>query len=295
MAQTQYVPPGLAFAGELMESRLAFVDSVVNENASPLPFGIAVKRGAAFNGIDNMGAATDELSGITIQSHTFDPKDLTGTQGIPAASQNLGPPATGILKLGAICIRTEQSMNPGDPVFVRFAPNGGNTQLGAFRKDIDSGNARRVKGLYIYKNISATLAWARWNHWTEISKQDYNDSEFVIPSAAATATQHLGRTRADSFFVVTGVDYIEPATGIAQSDTNFYIFTLQFGATIAATLSTKVTGGIAVPANTYVAFTVSGTLANTVIPPGTVMDLVSTLTGTLTAPAGTLVVHGFYI
>jgi hypothetical protein len=296
MAQTSYAAPALAFPGMLMESRYNMVDSLVNENASPLPFGIGVKKGAAYNGMDQFSAATDFFSGVTVQADQFDPRDLTGTQGIPNAAANLGPAANGVLYRGAIAIRTEVALNPGDPVYVRFASGGGGALMGYFRKDSDSGTARLVRGVFIYKNISATLAWARVDVQLDSVERDYDDLIIPTASVAATTTTHLTKTRTDRFFVVTGVDYVEPATGIAQSDTNYYVLTIQVGGTVIATWSTKLTGGNgAIVANTYVAFALSGTAANLIVNPSSVVDFVETLTGTLTAPAGSLVLHGYYI
>lgn len=45
------------------------------------------------------------------------------------------------VKEGGICVRTEQAVSDGDPVFVRFAAKDANTILGAFRKDADAGSA----------------------------------------------------------------------------------------------------------------------------------------------------------
>lgn len=42
-----------------------------------------------------------------------------------------------LIKDGGVAVVTEQAVLDSDPVFVRFAAKGGNTQLGAFRKDSD--------------------------------------------------------------------------------------------------------------------------------------------------------------
>lgn len=303
MPQTSYpLQPAPGIPGLLGDSGRNRIASRVNLNAAAQPCGIFMKESTASfpNGADVMGAATDVIAGIVAKS---DAHAITNTTtGILAIDNQ---EIFDCVEVGAVWMRAEQVLVASDPVFVRFAANGGNTILGAIRKDVDSGNARRVNGARVIKSgVSAPtvaspngvqMSLVYFDKATEQNRADIVDIPIATPSTAATLTTHLTKTRADGYFVVTGVDYIEPATGIAQSDTNFYVLTIQVGATVIGTFSTKLTGGNGpITANAFAAF-VMGVLANTVVPPGSVIDFVETLTGALTAPAGQIVLHGFYI
>lgn len=302
MAQTQYaVQPAPGIPGLIGDSRRAEVASGTNLNANAIPYGIFVKESTATYqaGTDLMSAATDVIAGIAVKSdaHAI---DNTTTGILAIANQE----KFDVLERGACWMRADQVMVKSDPVYARFAA-GSAAQLGAVRKDNDSGSARRVNAARVIKNgVSAPtvaspsgvqMALVYFDKAVENNRADIVDVPIATAALTATGTQHLTKTRADGYFVVTGVDYIEPATGIAQSDANYYVLTIQVGATVVATYSTKLTGGTGpITANTFAAF-VMGVLANTVVPPGSVVDFVATLTGTLTAPAGQVVLHGFYI
>lgn len=289
MAQTSYSGiPASGFPGMLADAGESRISSKVNENATAQPFGIGVKPGTAARGFNVLGAATDALAGILVNDNAHAVDGLTGSQGV--ASQDIA----NVLDEGAVWVLTEVALNPGDPVYVRFAAGTG-TQIGAFRKDNDTNTARLVKGARVVQNASATLALVYFSKSVDVALRDPDDSTFATASVAATTTTALMKTRTDRQFVVTGVDYIEPLTGIAQSDTNYYVLSLQVGATVIAQYSTKLTGGNGpITAGAFAAFVMQA-LANTVVPPGSVLNFVETLTGTLTAPAGSLTLHGYYI
>lgn len=66
------------------------------------------------------------------------------------------------LTTGAIWVYSEQAVLDRDPVFVRIAAGAGGTQLGAFRKDADSGSAIAVTGArFVRDSAGAGAAWLR--------------------------------------------------------------------------------------------------------------------------------------
>lgn len=111
-------------------------------------------------------------------------------------------------------------------------------------------------------------------------------------STTATVTLPMWKIPAGRLFRVEGAFY-NSSTGFAQSDTNYFVLTVQDGATVIATWSTKLTGGNgALVANTPVAPVLSATDANRVLAAGDTLSFVITLTGVGTLPAGRLVLHG---
>lgn len=298
MAQTSYSPsPAPGIPGLIGDSSYKRVASGVNLNAAAQPYGVFTKENTASfnNGTDVMGAATDVIAGISVKSDAHAVTSLT-TGILSIENQEIYD----VLEVGCAWMRAEQVMNKSDAVYARFAANGGNTVLGAIRKDVDTANARRVNGARVLRNgvsaLGVQMALVYFDKAVEQGAADFAElGPIPAASVSATTTLHLTKTRSDRYFVVTGVDYIEPATGIAANDSNFYVLTIQVGAVVIATYSTKLTGGQGtITANAFAAFVLAA-LANTVIPPGSVVDFVETLTGTLTAPAGSLVLHGYYL
>ncbi len=96
-------------------------------------------------------------------------------------------------------------------------------------------------------------------------------------------------------FRVDRVQYVNP-TGLAVSDTNYFILKLTKDATVIASWSTKTTGGDgALVADTFVDFTMSGTDANLVLSSGDEIRFFLDETGTATLPAGRLIIEGRYV
>lgn len=50
------------------------------------------------------------------------------------------------VKRGDIWVAVEVAVAVGDPAFIRYTANGGNTQLGAFRNDADTARAFQIPG-----------------------------------------------------------------------------------------------------------------------------------------------------
>lgn len=97
-------------------------------------FGLAVAQSGSGNQCALPAAAADKIVGITM--HTAREQGYqTGT-----TQYESGDPLP-VMTKGRIFVTAEQAVAPGDPVFVRFAVNGGNNVLGALRKDADNPGA----------------------------------------------------------------------------------------------------------------------------------------------------------
>lgn len=115
-------------------------------------------------------------------------------------------------------------------------------------------------------------------------------------SAAADTTFKLFAIPAGKKLRVDGVKYVNP-TGLAGNDTNSFNIKLVKGAsTVAFNWSTLLTGGQGtLAANTFVDFVGSATDTDKVFAAGDDMSVFFDLTGTLTLPAGRLVIYGRYV
>jgi len=123
-------------------------------------------------------------------------------------------------------------------------------------------------------------------------KDDFVQERFPVTwdFAAASATRTDKFFRCERNFILEQVDLIDP-TGLAQDAANFFVITVQDGATVLATWSTQTGQQGSLPAATF------ETLVNAANPQaaaGDTLSLVLTLHGTQTLPAGRIVVHGRY-
>lgn len=108
-----------------------------------------------------------------------------------------------------------------------------------------------------------------------------NPNSDVISLGSPAATTSFGVIKMPKDYRLKGVSF-SVDTAITASDTNNYALTLQKGATVIATLSTALTGGVAMAQFLKVAATfASGTYYDGSA--GDDLKVVATLTGTLTA------------
>lgn len=63
--------------------------------------------------------------------------------------------AMSVLRKGAIRVPVDQTVKAGDPVYWRYIAGGGNSVLGSFRKDADSGKAILLDGVSFAEGASA--------------------------------------------------------------------------------------------------------------------------------------------
>lgn len=145
MSQTSYaINQGVPYAGLLGEEGYPnSIRTALNEVTAGLPFGIAVKKGTADDGVINLSAGTDKVWGITVHRHSVN------TIGSAAWGATVGSPLNDrldILCAGTVWVKVEEAVTPASPVFVRFASGAGGTILGSFRASADTTTALALKG-----------------------------------------------------------------------------------------------------------------------------------------------------
>jgi hypothetical protein len=295
MAQTSYSgSPSPGIPGQLADTAPKRVVTRNNENVSGISAGIFVKHGTAVNGADLLSLVTDAIDGIAIKSDAKPVDGLTGTQSVPAGFD------FDCLEQGAAWMRSETGSQPtvGDEVFVRFVANGvGKLVVGAVRKDVDSGTARRVKGARALAIGTAPdgskMSLVFFDKTVEAAAADPVFLAFSNASISATATQKLLNVPADKFFVVDEVQY-DNITGLAADGTNYFTLSIDAGAQSTAKWSTLTGQQGALAADTVVSFT-NDTQANRVAAPGTQLKYSATKTGTQTLPVGSGTIRGRFI
>jgi hypothetical protein len=112
--------------------------------------------------------------------------------------------------------------------------------------------------------------------------------------AGITSTTTLKLMVTERPFQLESVELISP-TGLTQDASNYYVISLNDGATVMASWSTLTTAQGSLTANTFKEMVLSATVANRYTATGDVLSLVMTLHGTQTLPPGTVVVHGLYL
>jgi hypothetical protein len=118
------------------------------------PFGIFVTKGANAGEVEYPDADTDKICGILVHTHHIDRTNLAA--GMDINVNDIVP----VAESGRFYALIEEDMVEDDPVYVRFAANGGLTQLGAIGKDASNpgGGATRalLKGATV--RVGGTVA-----------------------------------------------------------------------------------------------------------------------------------------
>lgn len=139
--QTTYLQAAaVGTPGYLADTDDVVTASYYNGTAGDLPVGVGVVEDGAVSG--KAISPTDnahKFAGVTFNTYGRDPNGLT------TGSYKTGDQVP-VLQRGKIFVSPEQAVTPADPVYMRFAVNGGLNVLGAFRKDADTANAVLVKG-----------------------------------------------------------------------------------------------------------------------------------------------------
>jgi hypothetical protein len=151
--QTTY-PTDIAsgFEGQTADSRLSTKVSRVNaETSANLPFGRAVKDDGTGKGAKLFADEDDSFLGVTAFEHNVNAH---------LASNGAVEPKrmVAVQTQGAIRVKPEQAVAPGDPVYVRHTAGTGAQTIGRFRKDADTDKA-------------VLLAGARWDSVTTAADQ----------------------------------------------------------------------------------------------------------------------------
>ena len=144
--------PSTGFAGQIADEAPRYVDSAVNKEAVAIPFGVALKKGAAEDEALLPTLTGDVIIGIAVHRHdvnTIGSGGWAADAGIPASDR------FDLLKKGVVYVKVEEAVVQYDKAFVRFASGAGGTQKGAWRKSADTATARAVNGAYFLKGASA--------------------------------------------------------------------------------------------------------------------------------------------
>jgi hypothetical protein len=289
MSQSSYDQEARAFAGMIADLAPHDNRSMVNEEATAIPFGIAVAQGTADNQMLLPTSAGDVIEGITVHSHAGDNRGLSVDQDIPTKR------AASVMRFGYVYCVPELAVTKDDPVYVRIADGVADvteTQKGSLTNIPDSGTCVLLHGA----------------RWAETGAKDTptpvelkgalgktSVQTFMADHAQATAdvTQFLAEISADRAFLVEEVVYYN-ATGLAEDAANFFNIKVQVGATVVANWSTETGQEGTIAADTPVRLT-NGAAANLILAPDSRLDLVLDETGTATLPAGTIQVTGRYL
>lgn len=280
---------GVAYAGMLSDAEPSRVFSFENADAAAMLSGTFAAKLAATPELKarTLAAVTDPIAGIILHSHARN--NVLGQAGWEVGGE------MPLLERGAAYMVAEVTLVVGDPVFVRFATGTG-TQIGAIRKDHDSNTCMLIRGARIVAGGGTTTPPAVYfDKLVQETPGDLVEIGFShVGAIAATTTVGVIQTKADRHFVVDEVVYDNP-TGYVQDATNYYILSVQRGATVIAqwSLLTGAQGTIA--ADTFVTF-VNQALANRVVPPATRLDFKLTkVAAGANVPAGSGFIRGRYL
>jgi hypothetical protein len=289
MQTTYSTDPAVGYAGLEVDTEPSRKLHAINEEVAAIPFGVALVRGTDGDKAKLPAAAGDALKllGIALSTYWQDNRSLSGSAGVAA-----GDVCT-VIEEGAVWALPEQDVVKGDPVFMRITANGGNTQLGALRKDVDSGNAVRLRNAY-WDSVATAGSPAKVRLRAPLGGSDEGFMwSAVHAQVTATTTVPLFQNRSDRHLLIKGLKYYN-ATGLAQDATNFFAITVEnaAGNKVFGTWSTETGEEGSVGAGEYEALTLG---ANLVVAPGEAVELVLTEGGTATLPAGTIFLEGEYL
>lgn len=148
--QTSY-PYGYGVALQGMAYDMTNKDDITAWSTDPIEFGLGVIYDGATDPNERWKIALPSVTGqvfagVTKYSHKqvsgVEAKmtDLTTVQG---ARYEAGDDIT-VRRRGRIYVFSEQAVNPGLPVYLRFAVNGAGTAAGQFRVDADTARADQI-------------------------------------------------------------------------------------------------------------------------------------------------------
>lgn len=295
MVQTDYaLSRPVASNGQLANDQPAVIERWTNREGSAHPFGVALTRHASVaKASEEFDAVADVLIGLALRSHSHDTQNLSGADAIGDAE------AFDLLRKGFVYVDVEESVADGDDAFARFTSDGGdNTQLGTWRKSVDSNRARRVLGATFRSAASAGgVALLEVDFTQEQKAQDHLIHEELLEADAVTAdtTRAFFQVPDDRYFILTGAQ-IRNETGLAAHAANYFNVKVQTpAAAVLANWSTESGQEGALVADTAHEMTLAA-LATRSLNPGSVLELFIDETNTATLPANTVVsIQGYYL
>lgn len=289
MSQTSYsASPAAHFAGQLANSMNIGCESMINGSGGDLPFGIAVVRTSTYNVFDTVQSADDVVTGVLVHTHARKPSGLTGTNGVEDTGQ------ASVVNLGDVYVLPEQTVAVGDPVFVRFSAGVGE-QLGAFRKDADTSDARELVGAEWVQGGSSTVpAILRLRLSMPASATDS-----VTLNLAHAENTNAGDQKNFVYVVPAGRSFILDEawyyneTGLAANASNNAVISVKKATTIMASIDTDSdnVGSQSISAGTPTEMDYQSEAVRTATA-GTAIYFHVTESGTTTVPAGSVVITG---
>jgi len=117
------------FKGQLVDEELHNVTTKIADVV--IPYGTAVVRGSADNGVKIVTASTEEFVGIALRT-------LSGSPESDGAEQYEKKESANILDFGKVYVTCESGCVPGDKVYMRFAAGPGGTVIGALGNSADN-------------------------------------------------------------------------------------------------------------------------------------------------------------
>jgi hypothetical protein len=125
---------GLGFAGMRADTSPCDTLSRFNRNGSAIPFGLALVKGTGDRDVKLPvgGSVAADFLGLAEFTHAYKNYDLAAGLGIPNGGM------VDLARKGRYLVQVEVNVAVGDQAYFRIAANGGNTQLGAWRNDVDN-------------------------------------------------------------------------------------------------------------------------------------------------------------
>ena len=134
--QTAVNAPLFALAGLLADSGFNnYITSAANASGQTVDFGLGLVRGTGDREALLPTAANQEFIGISIRNEMRE-NSFTNYASAGTAYQ-IGEMINVLTKQGCIWVYTEVNVAAGNPLYCRFAANGGLITLGAFRNNAD--------------------------------------------------------------------------------------------------------------------------------------------------------------
>lgn len=132
--QTTVTAPGFAYPGLLYDSGFNnYMQSFGNASGVTIDFGLGVVRGSQDRAATLPNAEGNEFLGITVRNEMRENTFVNFQSG--SSPYQIGEMMTVLTKQGQIWVVAENTVSAGDPVYCRFAVNGGLNILGSFRND----------------------------------------------------------------------------------------------------------------------------------------------------------------
>jgi hypothetical protein len=281
--QTTYGTPAAAFAGMLADIGQPDIRSGINEEASSMPWGIAVQVGTVATSDDYIKlptAADNLMAGFLVHDHAHDNRASSA-----GSDEALGADKVGnIMRRGYFYAQPEASITVarGDPVYFRIATSGAKTQKGALSNAIDGVTNVRIPGAR-WAHAATNPAFAMIEVIDAGNEGDRVTFRSIHAQVTADTTQYFVETPAGRWFILEEAVYYN-ATGLAADGSNTFNIKVQDQTpTVYANWDTTTGQEGTITADTPVRMSLG---ASVCIPPNSLIDLFLDETGTATLPAG---------